>query len=191
MNTLAQRAGRSHGFTLIELIITITVSAILLSLAVPGFTTYMDRYRLEGAVQGLYSDLQFARSESVKSNRSVQIAFTTGSSWSYTLSSLAGICTTSALTATQLKTSGSGGFAGTQLTTVSLGGGSTVLVFQPVSSTVQNACANGSPLPAGSKVVFQSTQGKQACVHINLLGRTKLCSPSGSTYLLGFPECAC
>ncbi|MFB1490678.1 MULTISPECIES: GspH/FimT family pseudopilin [unclassified Thiocapsa] len=191
MNTLAQRAGRSHGFTLIELMVTITVSAILLSLAVPGFTEFMDRYRLEGAVQGLYSDLQFARSESVKSNRSVQIAFTTGNSWSYTLSSLDGICATSALTPTALKTSDFNGFAGTQIANVSLGCGSTTLVFQPVSSTVQNACANGSPLPAGSKVVFQSSQGKQACVHINLIGRTKLCSPAGSTYLLGFPECAC
>jgi prepilin-type N-terminal cleavage/methylation domain-containing protein len=191
MNIRRQAPANSHGFTLLELMITVTVSAILLSLALPGFTTFMDRYRLEGAVQELYSDLQFARSESVKRNQSVQISFTTGASWSYTLASLGGVCTNTALSTTALKTTNFNAFAGTQITTVSLGGGSTTLVFQPVSSTVQNACANGSPLPAGSKIVFQSTQGRQACVHINLIGRTKLCSPAGTTYLLGFPQCAC
>jgi prepilin-type N-terminal cleavage/methylation domain-containing protein len=191
MNTLDQRANRGRGFTLIEVLITIAVSAILLTLAVPGFTAFLDRYRLEGAVQGLYSDLQFARSESVKRNQSVQIAFTSGSSWSYTLSSLSGVCRTAALTPTSLKTSDYNNFAGTRITNVTLGSGSTTLVFQPASGTVQNACANGGQLPNGSKIVFQSGQGKQACVHINLIGRTKLCSPTGSTHLLGFPECDC
>ena len=62
------------GFTLVEVLITLLVLATVSSLAVPSFLSMLDSYRLEGAVQGLHADLQFARSEAVKRNLPVDVA---------------------------------------------------------------------------------------------------------------------
>ena len=62
---------KSRGVTLIELMVTIVVLAILASMAIPSFTNMMERQRLINATEAIYSDLQNARSEAVK--RSLQI----------------------------------------------------------------------------------------------------------------------
>lgn len=62
---------KSRGVTLIELMVTIVVLAILASIAIPSFTNMMERQRLINATEAIYSDLQNARSEAVK--RSLEI----------------------------------------------------------------------------------------------------------------------
>jgi len=75
------------GVTLIELLITVAVLGILISLAVPSFTSTIERRRLEGAAEELYSYLQFARSESIKRATDVRVYFTNtaGADWCYGL----------------------------------------------------------------------------------------------------------
>lgn len=62
---------RFRGVTLIELMVTIVVLAILAGMAIPSFTNMMERQRLINATEAIYSDLQNARSEAVK--RSLEI----------------------------------------------------------------------------------------------------------------------
>lgn len=59
-------AYRSFGFTLIELIITITIAGILAVLAVPGMNSIIKNERMASQANELVSDLNFARSEAVK-----------------------------------------------------------------------------------------------------------------------------
>ncbi len=57
---------QSKGFTIIELMIVVIIVAILASMAVPGFQSMIERRRLIGAAEAVYSDLQFAKSEALK-----------------------------------------------------------------------------------------------------------------------------
>jgi type IV fimbrial biogenesis protein FimT len=60
------------GFTLIELMITVTMVAILIGIAAPSFTSWVTTVRVTGQANDLFSDLLLARSEAVK--RDVQVA---------------------------------------------------------------------------------------------------------------------
>lgn len=69
--------GPSHdkqiGFTLIELMVTVSLLAILAGLATPSFREMVASQRLRTAAFGLVSDLTLARSEAVKRGASVSL----------------------------------------------------------------------------------------------------------------------
>lgn len=76
-------AQTARGFTLVEMMVTVAVLAILVSVAIPAFQSTLDKRRLTGAVEQLYSDLQYARSEAILQNRSVTVSFTGTGTWCY------------------------------------------------------------------------------------------------------------
>lgn len=57
---------KSLGFTLVELMVTVAIVAILLSLAAPSFSSLLADQRLSGAANALLSDIGYARSEALK-----------------------------------------------------------------------------------------------------------------------------
>ena len=61
------------GITLLELLITLSVMSILLSLAAPSFTNLIAEVRLASVADELYSSLQLARTEAVKRAVKVEI----------------------------------------------------------------------------------------------------------------------
>ena len=79
------RRHNSHveaGFTLIELMVAVVVFLILAALAIPGFTTYMEKSRLRGAADSVVNQIAQARQVAVKYDRNVSLATTvTGSDW--------------------------------------------------------------------------------------------------------------
>jgi type IV fimbrial biogenesis protein FimT len=64
---------RSTGFTLLELIMTMTVAAILLAIGVPSFRYVTSANRAAGEINGLLGDMQFARGEAIKEGQTVTI----------------------------------------------------------------------------------------------------------------------
>ena len=62
---------RQRGFTLIELMATLAVASVLLSVGMPSLFESIARARLEGAVNELATDLQYARSEAVRERATV------------------------------------------------------------------------------------------------------------------------
>jgi prepilin-type N-terminal cleavage/methylation domain-containing protein len=56
------------GFTLIELMVTIGVLAIMASIAIPVFSRWLPGYHLKTAARDVFSNMQLAKLEAVKRN---------------------------------------------------------------------------------------------------------------------------
>jgi prepilin-type N-terminal cleavage/methylation domain-containing protein len=72
----------SQGFTLIELIITVVIAAIALSLAVPSYNTFVEKRQLTSAAEDLSSFVSLAQSAAIKMNEPVRVAWRGSSSHS-------------------------------------------------------------------------------------------------------------
>lgn len=64
----AQARKTVMGFTLIELIVTLSVAAILLALAIPSFTSAINQNRLASLGNDMLASLQGARMEAIRRN---------------------------------------------------------------------------------------------------------------------------
>ncbi|MEA1890506.1 MAG: GspH/FimT family pseudopilin [Pseudomonadota bacterium] len=63
------RISINTGFTLVELVSTLTIASILLLAAAPGLQSFIERNRITASVNVFVSHLQLARSEALKRNR--------------------------------------------------------------------------------------------------------------------------
>jgi len=82
----------SYGFTLIEMMITLAVFALLLMIGLPGLTTWLQNAQIRTSAETLQMGLQFARAEALRRNVPVRFQLVdslaggcalsdTGSSW--------------------------------------------------------------------------------------------------------------
>lgn len=67
------------GLTLIELMVALTISAVLVMAAAPSFQDYISNARLRENGNALYSQMLFAQSEAIKRNNVVRLAVVGGS----------------------------------------------------------------------------------------------------------------
>ncbi|MEP7101706.1 MAG: GspH/FimT family pseudopilin [Burkholderiales bacterium] len=71
-----RQAGATRGFTLIELMVTISLLAILVMLAVPAFTAWIRNAQIRTAAEALQGGMRTAQAEALRRNRQVVMAFT-------------------------------------------------------------------------------------------------------------------
>lgn len=69
-----------RGFTLIELMVTITVAVLLLSTAVPSLRSFTSRNQITASESTFMSTLAFARTEAVRRGRTVFVVASSGGS---------------------------------------------------------------------------------------------------------------
>jgi len=72
---------KSAGFTLTELMITLTILGVLTTAAMPSFKLMMQNYQTRVAAESVANGLQRARAEAVSKNTNVYFALGTGTSW--------------------------------------------------------------------------------------------------------------
>jgi type IV fimbrial biogenesis protein FimT len=71
-----QRLPRRQGFTLVELLVTLTLVGILLSIAAPMLTTWSANVRVRAVAEQLGNDLRMTQSEALRRNRQTVLALT-------------------------------------------------------------------------------------------------------------------
>ncbi len=197
-----QAAQQNSGFTLVELMVTVAVLAILVGIAIPSFQGTLDKRRIIGAAEQIYADLQYARSEAIRQNKSVTVHFRnagTNTTWCYGMNvhertvSYSGACDCTTTTSGAensnctvrglTKTVYSTDYRGISLTAASFSGtsGTTFTTFTPL----RGIGAAGTPkLRSASDFLVEIVVSPQ--------GRIRPCSPpsSGSTYYLSnYPTC--
>ena len=68
------------GFTMIELLITVVILAVLAAIAVPSMREFIARQRVESIAKELATDLRFLRTEAIQRRRDVEILFLSSTS---------------------------------------------------------------------------------------------------------------
>lgn len=74
-------ARRLGGFTLIELMVTIAIAAILMMVAAPSFVSFQRNAELTGAANSLLASINAARSEGMKRNMPALVVPADGATW--------------------------------------------------------------------------------------------------------------
>lgn len=181
MDRHGHRALLEHGLTLVELLVTLVVASVLLTIAVPSLSAMLHTSRLRGVGDNLQAQLRFAMAESTKRNRSISVTFKAnadGSSWCYGMSEdsscdcgVSGSCVYDSVE----RVARSDDYRGV-IVTVSVSQGR--FSFQSKRNTVT----------AGS-ISFTSANGKQLRTVVSGYGRIRTCSPSGDANLAGYPVC--
>jgi type IV fimbrial biogenesis protein FimT len=64
---------RSAGFTMIELMMTIAIATVVMTLAIPSFRYITNANRIASEINGLLGDMQFARAEAIKEGQGVTV----------------------------------------------------------------------------------------------------------------------
>ena len=65
-----------RGFTLIEVLVGITLVSVLMALGVPAISTFIQNNKIRSAAADYYSGLQTARAEAIRSNLPVEFVLT-------------------------------------------------------------------------------------------------------------------
>ena len=73
------RKGRSAGFTLIELMVALSLVALLLTVAIPSYQSLRQDQMVKAATQAVYTDMMLLKSEALKRNKNLEmILFNSG-----------------------------------------------------------------------------------------------------------------
>ena len=65
---------KTRGLTLIEMIIGIAILSVLMALAIPNFSAWIENMKIRGTAETLLSGLQLARAEALKGNAAVSFS---------------------------------------------------------------------------------------------------------------------
>ena len=72
---------RAGGFTLVEMLVTLTVLGILMGVGIPSFKNFIEGQKVKTAAYDLTTAFLLARSEAIKRNAAVTIAPETADTW--------------------------------------------------------------------------------------------------------------
>jgi len=161
------------GFNLTELMITVAIIGILSSIAVPSFQSMIARNQLQEAIEGLKSDMMFARSQAIKNSTNINISLKkTTSSWCYGISDSDTACNCETANNCAIKS-----IDGSQFTSITL----------DADDDFTFEFRRGEPDLLGGSTLSNSLY--EARVVISRIGRIRICNPTSGKELGGYDDC--
>jgi type IV fimbrial biogenesis protein FimT len=158
---------RSAGFTLIELMITIVILAILLYVALPNFAVWMQNTQIRTAGEAILNGMQLARAEAIRRNVNVELRMDISSGWT------ARVAGTGEVIQSRLAGEGSGA----ALVTIAPVGATTV-TFSSFGSVATNS--DGTPTVTEIKIdspAIAAADSRELCILVRAGGNVRLCDP--------------
>ena len=187
----------ARGVTLIELMVTVAVLAVIATLAAPSFSDFLQRYRLRGAAEDIASLVAGARVEAVMSNRAVGVVFAgADAAWCVGAVSAPDPATPGDLipgTATcDCSSNADACKTGGRVSVVDASGHGGVGIGStpsPAAVTFNRLTGVVAPI-TGTVATLQSPNAKYSLeVRITPLGHALTCVPAGSPAMAGIPQC--
>ncbi len=185
--------GGRGGFTLVELLVAMAVLVVLLTIAAPSFTQFIAQQRLKRVNAELVTALQYARSEAVSRNTSIQFKLMQSPAMTCYMVFIQGGLTNCDCTRTPGRACVSG--LGAELQTTQVLVGTDVQVRQQTPSPTPSLLSfspDGLMLgaPAATFTILTSRiSGAPGTLRttVNPMGRPSVCTPDGS--VSGVPTC--
>ena len=165
-------AGRQNnllvgGFTLVELMVTLVVLAVLVGVAQPAFVSLLRNIQVRNAAESVLSGVHRARAEAVGRNASVAFVLSADSSWSINL----------VATATTIENRSAADGSQNVTQTVTPNGSSTV-TFNNLGVVIANADATAQL----TQVEFSASSAtRNLRVTIGVGGNVRMCDPNLAT----------
>jgi type IV fimbrial biogenesis protein FimT len=158
---------RPAGFTLIELMITITLLGLLVGMGVPTFRSWIQNSQVRTAADAVLSGVQLARSEAIRRNKPVEFVLRTGADWSVVL--------VSPRTTIQERL-GSAGSKNAVFTASPAGADR--ITFNPIGAPAGSNQDGSFPLTAIDITSSQSVSGLRPLrIVISISGSVRMCDP--------------
>jgi type IV fimbrial biogenesis protein FimT len=163
---------KATGFTLIELMIGITILAIVMAMGMPSYSVWIQNMRLRNAAESILNGLQLARAEAVRRNTSVQFILGTGSSWCVTLG-------TDCVNPIPIQSRSTGDGSSAAVTVASADG--TTFTFNSLGRRTLPLPATGASnaiIVDINPAVLSAAQSRDLRITVNVGGNIRMCDPN-------------
>ncbi len=160
----------SAGFTLVELMITVAIVAILASIALPSFQSMLRNSQTRNAAEAIANGLQKARGEAVARNAKVEFVLGAASSWQVKLPS-------STVIESRVSEEGS-----TDTTVTAVAANLTTAATTATFNSFGRVIANADGSATLARVVLTTTGGNQPLrTTLGVGGNVRMCEPNLTT----------
>lgn len=189
-----RHAPTQRGFTLVELMVSLAVLAILTAMATPSFVDFFDRGRVRGAADSVVSLIASARAEAVKNDLDVNVAMAgSGTAWCLggnAAAAAAGGQPAGAAVACDCTDTGACLVSGQRLA-IEPGAHPDVSVRTALGAALVFDGTLGALTPLGAhSLVLTSPSGRyDVAVQVSTLGQARLCTPVNKPAMSGIPSC--
>lgn len=142
------RAG--HGFTLIELVVSVAIVGVLLAAAAPGFSAWIANSRVRTTAESIQNGLMLAKAEAVRRNTKVQFVVTSSAPTAANINAITAATSGTGWLVRVYRSSGT--YTATDFIQgrSSAEGGTNVTVAAGQSNFIFSGIARLSPIPAAS-----------------------------------------
>jgi len=157
---------KSLGFSLVELMVGITIMGILAVIAVPSFQTWTQNAQIRNAAESVTNGLQKARAEAVARNANVSFTLGAGTSWTV------GVVAPASVIEQRFGNDGS-----KDVTRTVLPAGATTITFNTLGGVVLPTNADGS-VPFSQVDLTAAGGSLNLRVTIGVNGNARMCDPN-------------